>query len=195
MYNMSHSYYKAICRLGFVNRFNGIPFLKPTSVADHSYRVANLSLLIVDEHNARFKNKVSVEEVLRKALIHDVEEYRIGDIPTPVKAGIRDHYKKIAKEILEEDILRDVKYNKEAYVKSWEEDKEDESGKFILVADKLEALLSAYFEIKMGNNVKDLHEAQTQLLNWFINNQDLWAKYYVVQDLLEPYSESFKKVA
>ncbi len=50
------------------------------SVADHSYGVAVVAMLLADEITAR-GGSVNVERVLRIALLHDWAEVRVGDLP------------------------------------------------------------------------------------------------------------------
>ena len=82
---MSLNFYKYVCKLGSVKRFAVDNLKYPYSVAEHSYRVAMLSMLIVDDYNLKNHNKINPEEVLRKALIRDLEEVKMGDIPSPAK--------------------------------------------------------------------------------------------------------------
>lgn len=54
----------------------------PESVAAHSYMVALTALWLADHVG----DEVDVEKVLRIALVHDLSEAVLGDIPRPVKA-------------------------------------------------------------------------------------------------------------
>lgn len=55
------------------------------SIAEHSYGVAVVAMLLVDELRARGET-IDGEQVLRMALIHDAGEVRTGDIPLPGKS-------------------------------------------------------------------------------------------------------------
>jgi len=55
------------------------------SIAEHSYGVAVVAMLLVDELRARGET-VDGELVLRIALLHDVGEVKTGDIPLPGKS-------------------------------------------------------------------------------------------------------------
>jgi putative hydrolase of HD superfamily len=67
---------KTLRRAGWVRA--GVP--EPESVADHSYRVAVLALLIGPRLG------LNVDRLVRLALLHDLAEARVGDL-TPLNAG------------------------------------------------------------------------------------------------------------
>jgi putative hydrolase of HD superfamily len=71
---------KRLDRTGWVLR--GLP-PGAESVAAHSYGVALTAMLLADECAARGV-EVSVERVLRIALLHDLQETRTGDMPRTV---------------------------------------------------------------------------------------------------------------
>jgi putative hydrolase of HD superfamily len=193
-------FYKQVCKLSNVKRFAALKLDREYSGADHSYRVAMLGMMIVDEYNSLVADskKISVEEVLRKALIHDLEESVIGDIPTPVKEypGLRDLLRKASVDIMNEQILDKDLINREEYLRLWVEDKEGQSGQVITLADKIEALLSAAYELKRGN--KDLQKAFNHIRAWFNTDEAkvLLDKFPITKKLVEvaDESESFKLV-
>ena len=82
-----------IARAGYVLR--GVT--EPESVAAHSHFVAVMALLFVDEYPDRFDR----EKVLAMALLHDLPEAWLMDIPMP--AG--DGYLKDAKQQAEQSIF------------------------------------------------------------------------------------------
>lgn len=196
--------YKHVCKLSNVKRFAALKLVREYSGAEHSYRVAMMGMFIVDEYNSlpTTTSKISCEEVLRKALIHDLEESVVGDIPTPVKQypGMRDLVREASLQIMEEQIIDKSLPNREEYLRCWKEDKDGETGEVIELADKLEALLSAAYELKIGN--KDLQKAFNNIRVWFDceRAQSLLSKYPVTKELLNvadelPQSiESFKLV-
>ena len=61
-------------------RFRGIKDAE--SVADHCYRVSLLSMILADVLTAQ-DVPLDVEKVMRIALLHEVAEARIGDLPFP----------------------------------------------------------------------------------------------------------------
>ncbi len=56
----------------------------PESIADHSFGVAVVAMLVTDVLRARGQT-VDGERVLRMALVHDAPEARTGDMPMPQK--------------------------------------------------------------------------------------------------------------
>ncbi len=79
---------KNLPRTGWL--FRGIK--NAESVADHCYRVSFLSMLLADvltKQNVR----LSVEKVMRIALLHEVAEARIGDVPFPALEYIPEDIK------------------------------------------------------------------------------------------------------
>jgi putative hydrolase of HD superfamily len=56
------------------------------SIADHSFGVALLTMLLVDALRAEGQT-VDGEKALRMALVHDAPEARLGDVPMPVKTA------------------------------------------------------------------------------------------------------------
>lgn len=150
-----------------VQRFSGKKLDCPYSIGEHSYRVACLSMVMIDQYNKENPdNKISVEVALRKALLHDLEETITGDIPSPVKkyGNLRNELRLASEKIMEDMILPQSPLP-EYYKKLWVEDKEKEAGDVIKVADKLEGLLVCYYEVKRGN--KYLEKALVSHLDWF----------------------------
>jgi len=128
---------KRLPRTGWLLR--GIP--SPESIADHSYRVALITLFLADELKERGVD-VNVEKALKIALLHDVGEARITDIPKTAQ-----HYLdkgKAEKEALMELLLASPR--PEEYFKLWREYEEETSleGKLVKFADRLEMLIQAF---------------------------------------------------
>lgn len=106
---------------------------------------------IVDKYNLQNPDKkINVEEVLRKCLIHDVEEAVMGDIPSPIKNMDPDFkmaYKNLSIKVMKEIVLPGSAMPEE-YLRLWIEDKSGDTGEVVLLADILEAFNTACYETK-----------------------------------------------
>jgi len=83
-----------LIRLRFVQRFGTCAVQFKESVAEHSYYTAMYAMLLCEWLQENYKDGdihrwgcSNTAEVLRRALIHDVEEARTGDCPRPFKHG------------------------------------------------------------------------------------------------------------
>lgn len=162
-----------------VPRFSGKTLNCKYSVGEHSFRVTYLALAIVDQYNIENPNNtINVETVLRKSIIHDVEESITGDIPSPVKKinNLREELRAAGTILMKDKILHDCP-NPKYYLKMWEQDKKGKTGEVIIVADKLEGMLASYYEVKNGN--RSLTEAFVAHLDWFCTTKgkNLLTKY------------------
>lgn len=83
-------------RAGYVLR--GVP--EPESVAAHSHFLSLLALLFADAYPERFDHR----RLLSMALVHDLPEARLMDIPMPYA----DAYLKRAKQEAEQEIIEDL---------------------------------------------------------------------------------------
>ena len=79
---------QVIRNLNHVYRCACNPVVKPTTVAEHSYHTTVIALFIAEEIATRVPEVFSIAEVVRQALLHDVEEAILSDIPHPVKKHI-----------------------------------------------------------------------------------------------------------
>jgi len=116
----------------------------PESVADHSYSVTMLSMILSDVKG------LDSEKIIRMALLHDLAESIIGDI-TP------DHIRKNEKITKENDaikqILKNLPYSiAESYFEIWNDYQKKISKEAILLheMDKLEMAFQAKFYQKNG---------------------------------------------
>lgn len=179
-----------ICKLTSIPRFTGSYLVQPQSGADHAFRTAMIALQIVDDYNDKKpkKDQISREEVLLKALIHDVEESVIGDLPTPVKyitPEFRESVKKVEEKAMHDFVLQDAGPNSAEYYKLWKESKEGKSGKIIKIADKLEGFIKINFEIRQGN--AGLISAYYETTKWFNENPKIMDEFPRAQDLVSRY--------
>jgi len=142
--------------LNTIIRFSAHTRIKDESVAEHSFHVALYSIIIADLEEKFFKNKVDKEKLLKTAILHNLEECRTGDIIY----GFKHTNKKFAVEIRKiskkffEDLMKNLPPEiSKKYVELWEKAKDEKriEGKIIEAADKLEGLIYALNEFKLGN--------------------------------------------
>jgi 5'-deoxynucleotidase YfbR-like HD superfamily hydrolase len=185
---MKDKFIDYICKLTSIPRFTGSYLVQPQSGADHAFRVTMIALQMVDDYNSRNKKKISREEVLMKALLHDVEESVIGDLPSPVKyitPEFRESVRLVEEKVMKDMVLKDAGPKSKEYYKYWVEAKKDKSGKIIKIADKLEGFIKINFEIRQGN--AGLIDAYHETVTWFEENEELLSPFKVAQEMVNNY--------
>lgn len=71
---------------GRVRRYSGLHLVEPESLSDHTYETVLMSLLIYKElERLNLSHLVDKGSMLEKALLHDLDESVMGDIPRTVK--------------------------------------------------------------------------------------------------------------
>ena len=74
-------------KLSYVPRWVIVDRRKEQSVADHSFRVAAITVALLDEvHRVQHVDDDVRHRALWRAVSHDLDEAESGDIPTPYKA-------------------------------------------------------------------------------------------------------------
>jgi len=133
---------KNISRQGWIDRL----FLKhPESVADHSYSMAIMGMVISDLEN------YNSEKILKMILLHDLAESKIGDyIPNQIS---KENKIKIENKAYGEIISSLPDTIKLQYGQIWEEYQKQESSesKIVHQIDKLEMALQAKMYQKEGS--------------------------------------------
>ena len=127
---------KKLKRAGWILR--GIP--NPESIADHSFRTAIITLYLADELRRRGL-QIDPDRAVRIALLHDVGEARITDIPLSALRYV-DKSKAEIKAVA--DLLK-LGPAPEEYYRLWLEYHEESTpeGRLVRFADKLEMLIQA----------------------------------------------------
>jgi putative hydrolase of HD superfamily len=141
---------KRLPRMGWLLR--GIK--NPESVADHTYRVALITLVLADMLKERGV-EIDVEKALKISILHDLGEAKITDLPLEAQRYI-DKKKAEKKAIME--LLISLNSRSLEYFKLFEEYEEETSleGRLVRFADKLEMLIQAYEYEKSG--IQNLEE-------------------------------------
>ena len=130
-------------------RFRGIKDAE--SVADHCYRVSLLSMILADVL-AEQGVPLDMEKVMRLALLHEVAEARIGDLPFPTLEYIPKDVKETGERAAVESMFEHFGPLQEKYIQLWEEFEEGTSieGKLVRAADKLELMIQVLEYEKIG---------------------------------------------
>jgi len=138
---------KNISRQGWIDKLS---LDSPESVADHSYSMAIMSMVISDLEN------YNSEKILKMVLLHDLAESKIGDY-TP------DQISKEKKKELENSAFFEIVQNLPdtvsiQYLKIWQEYQENNSpeSKIVHQIDRLEMVLQAKLYQKEGHSKEKL---------------------------------------
>jgi putative hydrolase of HD superfamily len=155
---------KEVPRMGWVVR--GVR--DGESVADHTFGVALLTLLLGPSEG------IDVGKALKIAVVHDLAESVLGDIPTPAAKMMGNDEKEVAEEKILTKLLAD--YGSRSEIEElWKEfrDRTTPEGRFIRAVDKLEMFIQAFQYEREGNqrlwrfwiwedNLKDLGFPEVQ---------------------------------
>lgn len=118
-------------RMGFL--LQGVT--DPESVAAHCFGVALTAMLMADT----MEEPVESERVLRMALLHEVSEAKVTDLPYRTLHYIAPQAKSVAERAAAHDLLEPVD---EAYVSLWEEFEAAETleARIVRAADKIQMM-------------------------------------------------------
>lgn len=140
---MKLSDYWTAYRAGKVNRIHTEPGLHQENLAEHSHGVAMcLILLHPDPHGP----------LLKAALLHDLGEYKTGDLPSPTKKAtpeVSDWCDKVQEEFLSSLGIR--------YPELHEQDK-----LALHIADKFDFAMWSYYEWLRGSKLTKVYVERTQ---------------------------------
>lgn len=150
-------------RLRYVFRYSTSRVQHPESVAEHSYYVALYSMCICDWVFGQvtqewFDANIQPSLLMRRALVHDLEEARSGDFPRPFKHSdpkLREILEHAAEEAMK-DVAEEISDN-QVYqgwiLKLWKKAKHtDYEGRILEFADFLSVLSFMLQEKDSGGN-------------------------------------------
>ena len=138
---------KTISRQGWIDKLS---IKNPESVADHSYSMAIMAMIISDLEN------YDSEKILKMTLLHDLAESKIGDI-TPEQMTLENKMK-IENEAFDEIINQLPETIKSQYLEIWKEYQNNNSKESLFVhqIDRLEMALQAKIYQKSGKTMGDI---------------------------------------
>jgi len=158
---------KNIPRTGWLQK--GIPFYEAESIAEHSFEVAAITLALLN--NVRIK--VDAEKVLAMALIHDLSESVIGDMPKALTEKIGENLKHEIEGEAVEKIFGSGRLKQffEEYLGG-----ESLEAKIVKLADKLSTFYQAKSYKKRGYDVGEIMEGTLEeikiMLKQFAEKED-----------------------
>lgn len=143
---------EAVDSLCNTDRWSTYSVVKPNNVAQHSFVVAHIAYQIAAE-----LDDCDEDEVVKRALFHDLEEFHTGDMPRFSKRGDASFADSL--EDVESDAMGNLlgKSHMSDEVASeverlWKSSKDDSvEGKVLKQADILSAVYDIYREINRGN--------------------------------------------
>jgi putative hydrolase of HD superfamily len=138
---------KKISRQGWIDKLS---LDNPESVADHSYSMAVIGMVISD------LQKYNSEKILKMILLHDLAESKIGD-HTPEQLS-NEKKNKLENNAFDEIIQNLPDLIKTQYLQIWQEYQENNSpeSKIVHQIDKLEMILQAKIYEKEGHSKERL---------------------------------------
>jgi len=153
----------------------GVGKTETEDVAQHSFDVISISLLLAEELKKR-ESQLNLEKILLMACIHDWSEALTGDLPYPAAEYLRN---KEAKEKMEFRAAQDVFADSKNLLQIWEEFTKGQSleAKVVKAADYLSILVQAIQYMERGYFSADI--------------QKLWEN--VKQDL-DPLTDEFPEL-
>lgn len=154
--NMIKFIFEQHSRMNCIFRFGTVPKLAPQSVAEHSYHVTFLAMLVADYLDGRIPNSVKVDKLrlLEMGLLHDVEEIFTDDIIHPLKRG---KFKEELGKMNEKNMANVVCFldiRSADYFSRWKETKEKKTLEALILCfcDEVDRFVYCISEIHLGNN-------------------------------------------
>ena len=92
-------FYDKLIRLSYVIRYSNVPRIKNESVAEHSFHVAAIVVMLYHEY------RFNLGEALLAAVSHDIPEFAIGDVTVETKQNFPEMaacLNKMEKQVIDE---------------------------------------------------------------------------------------------
>lgn len=140
-----------------------------TSVAGHTFFVTFISFILVKIADSYYGNTYDKENILLKALFHDVAESITGDIISPTKKRIPGFEKIISdveSKMIESQLLKNVDYEFKKDIREFSlYPFEGRNGRLVKAADLFGSLFECRIEMKTGNSHPGFPKAYDSILS------------------------------
>uniref|UniRef100_A0A6M3J161 Putative phosphohydrolase n=1 Tax=viral metagenome TaxID=1070528 RepID=A0A6M3J161_9ZZZZ len=152
-------FFKTVRRLSGIERCSNTPHIKNSYVSDHSYYVALYAMIFADIENSKQPvglKPYDTSEVIKRALIHDLEESLTGDFLFPIKhenPTIKPLLQEAINQVVDNELFASLPIGICSYYKRlWKTSKDSSNeGRLVAAMDKFEILLYAIQELELGN--------------------------------------------
>lgn len=156
-WNIAEYTWPIILNLTSMVRWNRTHRNVRTSVSGHSFMVVVISYLI-----AKFINFNDIEEVIIKAILHDLPEAFTGDVITPTKKKVPE-LDELVSTVEREMVIEWIEGNANIsnlinYVNHATNPFDGDTGIIVRTADYMAALLECAIEIHSGNKIETFRE-------------------------------------
>ncbi len=138
------------------------------SVAEHSFGVAFLTIILVDELKAR-GFELDAEKAIRMAVLHEIGESRISDLHLEARIWLGFEHVSKAEAAAVEAVLSQIGENGKPLMELWREFEEGETVEAVVVraADKIEMMLQGLEYEAEGYRALDPIFSAPQNLKYF----------------------------
>lgn len=143
--------FSLVSRLSGIQRFSMLKMCHPENVLEHTGMVCIFSYIITDHLN-QIKQTISIGEVMRRAVTHDLDETITGDVPRPTKYFSKELRKEMTK--LEMDGIDNLarRLNIATLTMDHAVAKEHKEGAIVALADIMAAIHRVWEEAIIYNN-------------------------------------------
>lgn len=173
----------SVRRLHHINRYSSLPCIRPENVATHSWQMAFICLLIGTDLNERDDldqdvdghMMVNMEDLLRRAIVHDINEAMSGDVIRSYKYS----HPKVREAMEEADQMNTFKLVQQfgegvssEILTTWQFAKDETlEGEIVRLSDIFAVVTYCGEEYRMGNTELDhvAEHAWRNLLSPYLN--------------------------
>lgn len=157
--------------MSVVERWGVVPTVTRQNDAEHSFYVALYTAWLFDEYmkanDVREDMSQEGSMLVLRALIHDMPEIRMGDMPGPVK-----------KELCDRDVIDayEHEFYRDAGLLNWLPPVSKVGAAILKCADVIDALMFLAREMSFGNsNVREMFEKDKKRIEDILSGLGLWS--------------------